>query len=103
MRYEKLTIAEFFERVCSEEAARDLMWRCRFEGKDFICPRCTHEEFYQHNSRPEIRQCRLCDKQVRAAGRHRPRAHQGADPALGSSPFPHDPGQTRRLGVAVDA
>ncbi len=65
MRYVKLTIPEFFEKICSEEAAREVFWRCKFEGKDFICPRCTHEDFYQHNSRPEIRQCRLCDKQVR--------------------------------------
>src|SRR5690349_19687729 len=65
MRYLKLTTAQFFDRICSEEAARELMWRSKFDGKDFVCPRCTHEAFYQHNSRPEIRQCRLCDKQVR--------------------------------------
>ena len=65
MRYLKLTTPEFFDRICSEEAARELLWRCKFEGKDFVCPRCTHEDFYQHQSRPEIRQCRLCDRQVR--------------------------------------
>jgi transposase-like protein len=65
MRYLKLTTPEFFEKICSEEAARALLWRSKFDGKDFVCPRCTHEDFYQHNSRPEIRQCRLCDKQVR--------------------------------------
>lgn len=65
MQYLKLTTPEFFDKICSEEAARELFWRCKFEGKDFSCPRCTHEHFYQHNARPEIRQCRLCDKQVR--------------------------------------
>lgn len=65
MRYPKLTTPEFFEKICTEEAARDLLWRSKFQGRDFICPRCTHEQFYQHESRPEIRQCRLCDRQVR--------------------------------------
>lgn len=65
MHYLKLTTPEFFDKICTEESARELLWRSKFDGKDFICPRCTHEEFYQHNSRPEIRQCRLCDRQVR--------------------------------------
>jgi hypothetical protein len=65
MRYERISTPEFFENFCTEEAARDLLWRSKYEGKDFVCPRCTHENFYQHNSRPEVRQCRLCDRQVR--------------------------------------
>jgi len=65
MAYERLSTPQFFDRFCSEEVARCELWRARFGGKDFVCPRCWHESFYQHQARPEIRQCRLCDQRVR--------------------------------------
>ena len=65
MFYEAFTSERFFTEVTTEEAARELIWRCRFNGKDFECPGCKSEDFYQHKSRPEIRECKGCHKQVR--------------------------------------
>jgi transposase-like protein len=65
MTYEKLGLTDFFARFSSEEEARRFLWRAKYGGKDFVCPRCTHEGFYQLHTRPEIRHCKLCDKQVR--------------------------------------
>lgn len=65
MFYEVFTSERFFSEVTTEEAARDLIWRCRSGGKEFQCPHCRCEEFYQHKSRVEIRECKGCKKQVR--------------------------------------
>lgn len=65
MQYKELTITEFFSQIDTEEKARNLIWQNRFEGKDFICPHCGHEQYYQYKSRPEIRKCKSCFKQVR--------------------------------------
>lgn len=66
MFYDKLKTPEFFDRVTTEEEARNLFWRTKYEGKkDFECTRCFHEQYYQHRARPEIRECRQCGKQVR--------------------------------------
>jgi transposase-like protein len=65
MRYLRLKLSEFFGLVDTEEAARDLFWRAKFGGKEFECPRCFHEKFYAFTTRPEVRRCRQCDKQVR--------------------------------------
>jgi len=65
MHYESFTSERFFTEITTEEEARNLVWRSRFKGKEFECPHCKHEEFYQHRSRPEIRECRSCHKQIR--------------------------------------
>lgn len=65
MRYQKLSTSEFFARVSTEHRARQWLWRAKFQGKGFECPRCTHRRYWQHRSRPEVRTCRLCGKQVR--------------------------------------
>jgi len=65
MFYKAFSSEEFFTEITNEEAARNLIWCCRFSGKDFVCSSCEHEEFYQHRSRPEIRQCKSCRKQMR--------------------------------------
>ena len=65
MFYEVFTSERFFSEISTEEAARNLIWCCRFGGKEFTCPNCKSEEFYQHKSRDEIRECRSCRKQVR--------------------------------------
>lgn len=65
MFYEAFTSERFFTEITTEEAARSLIWRCRFSGKDFECPVCKSEDFYQHKSRSEIRECKGCHKQVR--------------------------------------
>ena len=65
MGYLRLKLAEFFGLVDTEEEARDLFWRAKFGGKEFECPRCHHERFYTFSTRPEVRRCRQCDKEVR--------------------------------------
>lgn len=65
MFYEVFTSERFFTEVITEEAARDLVWRCRFNGDDFKCPHCQSKQFYQYKTRPEIRCCKSCAKQIR--------------------------------------
>lgn len=65
MAYLRLKLAEFFGLIGDEESARDLFWRAKFGGKEFECPRCFHERFYAFSTRPEVRRCRQCDKEVR--------------------------------------
>jgi hypothetical protein len=65
MLYEVFTSERIFTEINTEEAARELIWRCRFGGKDFKCPHCACESFYQHKSRAEIRECRGCNRQIR--------------------------------------
>jgi hypothetical protein len=65
MHYRRMKLAEFFGRVDTEEQARELFWQAKFGGKEFECPRCCHERFYSFSTRPEIRRCRQCDKDVR--------------------------------------
>jgi transposase-like protein len=65
MAYERLRTSQFFSEIDSEMKARDWVWRSRFGGKDFVCPHCKHEKFWQHHLRPEIRECEGCRKQIR--------------------------------------
>ena len=65
MIYERLKSSEFFAEVDSEERARTWAWRSRFGGKDFVCPECGEEGYWQHRGRPEVRECEICRKQVR--------------------------------------
>ena len=65
MAYDKLTVAKFFRVIDTEEKARDLVWRARFGGKDFVCPHCRGEKFWQHKGRPEVRECVHCERQIR--------------------------------------
>ena len=60
-----MTAAEFFQKVSTEEQAREMTWKSRFSGKDFICPGCGNESFYAYACEPEIRKCRGCQKHVR--------------------------------------
>ena len=65
MFYEIFSSERFFTEVTTEEAARDLLWKCRFKGEEFECPHCHSGQFYQHKTRPEIRTCKSCARQIR--------------------------------------
>ena len=65
MGYKEYSTIGFFRTVRNEKRARDLVWRSKFGGKDFVCPHCQHEAYYQYKSEPEIRKCRGCHAQVR--------------------------------------
>jgi hypothetical protein len=60
-----MKLAEVLEGIRTERQARELFWEAKFEGKAFECTRCHHERFYGLRTRPEIRRCRQCGKEVR--------------------------------------
>ena len=41
-----------------------MVWQSKYGGKDFVCPHCQHEEYYQYKT-AEIRKCRQCHSLVR--------------------------------------
>jgi hypothetical protein len=49
----------------SEEKARAWIWLAKFDGKEFTCPKCKNETYYQHHKSPEIRECKKCHFEVR--------------------------------------
>lgn len=64
MNYQRFSRAQFFRTFNTEQKVRDWLWQTRFlEG--FQCPHCKSPTFYQHTSRPEIRTCQECLKQIR--------------------------------------
>ena len=65
MAYKKMRLTQFFATVNTEERARRMFWRAKFNGKAFECPRCHHERYYEFKARSEVRRCRQCDKNVR--------------------------------------
>ena len=65
MFYETFTAERFFTEITTEDEARALFWRSRFQGKEFECPHCQAEAFYVLRSRPEVRTCKACRRQIR--------------------------------------
>lgn len=65
MAYVRLSPGEFYRTVSTEAEARHLVWRVRFGDKDFQCPECQNETFYEFENKPEIRKCRKCRRHVR--------------------------------------
>lgn len=65
MQYVRLDPDEFYRTITTAKDARELVWRIKFKGKDFQCPRCDQNQFYQFVKKPEIRKCRSCLHVVR--------------------------------------
>jgi len=65
MFYDSFTAERFFPEITSESEARTLLWRSRLHGKEFQCPTCQAETFDLIRTRPEVRTCRVCLRQVR--------------------------------------
>ena len=65
MSYEPFPAERFFTEITTEADARALLWRSRFQGKDFACPHCHAEECYVLRTRPEVRTCKGCRRQLR--------------------------------------
>ena len=65
MQYKKMKCSKIMRELDSEEKARAWVWVAKFDGKEFDCPKCRHEEFYQHKKSPEIRECKSCHFDVR--------------------------------------
>ncbi len=64
MSYEYFPAERFFNEIATEAAARSLLWRSRFQGKDFACPHCHVEESYMLRTQPEVRTCKGCRRQL---------------------------------------
>lgn len=56
---------QVFQEINSEEKAREFVWKIKFGGKDFTCPKCAHEKFWQRRDRNEVRLCQCCRTEVR--------------------------------------
>ena len=65
MAYESFSAERFFTEITTEAAAQTLLWRSRFQGKEFHCPRCHAESCYALATRPEVRTCKGCRRQWR--------------------------------------
>jgi len=65
MRYERMKFCKILSELDSEEKARVWIWLAKFDGKEFICPKCRNENYYQHHKNPEVRECKKCHFEVR--------------------------------------
>jgi transposase-like protein len=65
MSYVRFKGMSFFKQIRTEEAARALIWKTKFEGKEFVCPDCKSEKYWGFTCEPEIRKCQGCGKHVR--------------------------------------
>ena len=65
MLYEVFNAERFFAGISTEEQARELLWRCKFDGDEFMCRHCESKNFYGITTRPEVRTCKDCLKQTR--------------------------------------
>jgi transposase-like protein len=60
-----MKFTKILQELDSEEKARIWVWAAKFDGKNFLCLKCRHEEFYQHKKSPEVRECKNCHFDVR--------------------------------------
>jgi len=65
MKYQRMSFCKILSELDSEEKARIWVWLAKFDGKEFICPKCSNESCYQHHKNPEIRECKKCHCEVR--------------------------------------
>ncbi len=65
MKYQQMKFCKILSELDSEEKARAWIWLAKFDGKEFVCPKCAHENFYQHKKNPEVRECKQCHSEVR--------------------------------------
>ncbi|MBK7892393.1 MAG: IS1595 family transposase [Bdellovibrionales bacterium] len=65
MNYQRFKGMSFFKSIKTEEQARLLVWSTRFEGREFVCPNCQSESYWEYACEPEIRKCIACEKHVR--------------------------------------
>jgi len=65
MQYCRMKFNKILKELDSEEKARAWVWLAKFDGKIFSCPKCQHENFYQHKKKAEVRECKNCHFEVR--------------------------------------
>lgn len=45
---------QLLKELNSEEKAGIWIWLAKFDGREFVCPRCHHEDYYQHKKNPAM-------------------------------------------------
>lgn len=65
MKYREFPLDKFFKTVSTEKQARDLVWETRFADSKMVCARCRGDSFFELKSRPEVRECKSCGRQIR--------------------------------------
>jgi hypothetical protein len=65
MKYPRMKFSLILKELDSEEKALAWTWLAKFDGKDFECPKCSGEIYYQQKTNLEIRKCKLCGHRVR--------------------------------------
>jgi hypothetical protein len=65
MKYQQMKFCKILSELDSEEKARIWIWLAKFDGNEFICPKCKNENYYQHHKNPEVRECKKCHFEVR--------------------------------------
>lgn len=52
MKYQKMKFNKIIRELDSEEKARTWVWLAKFDGKEFYCPKCGCENYYQIKTNP---------------------------------------------------
>jgi len=65
LKYQRMKFSKIVKELDSEEKARAWIWLAKFDGKEFVCPKCSSEYYYQQKVQPEIRKCKTCGLRVR--------------------------------------
>ncbi len=65
MKYEHMKFCNLINELDSEKKARTWIWLAKFDGKEFICSKCSNETCWQHHKNPEVRECKNCHFEVR--------------------------------------
>ena len=65
LKYHRMKFSKILKELDTESKARAWIWLAKFDGKDFICPKCLGESYYQQKVKPEIRKCKTCGLRVR--------------------------------------
>lgn len=65
MQYPRMKFNNILKELDFEEKARAWVWLAKFDGKEFICPKCNGEHYCQRKKNPEIRKCKNCSSRVR--------------------------------------
>lgn len=65
MTYQKMKFGAILKELDSEEKARAWIWLAKFDGEEFICPKCYQNQYYQQKKISEIRKCKNCGLRVR--------------------------------------
>lgn len=65
MEYQQFKVEGFFKEINTERKAREFLWKMKFDGSAFQCDSCGGKRYFSLKSRPEVRKCKKCHRQVR--------------------------------------